>query len=379
MPSEASILDKVVKDTISAIETGKRQIYDIAEHTMAEYNRLKNELAEVKKEVVDLIDEVDNLALLERKARVRLAEVSKNFHLYTEADIKKAYEDVQDKKLRLMDLKGREKLLRYKRDNLELSLRRIKDMLDKAEKLASHLAAVTNYLNSDLANITSRFLELEQLQNLGVNIIRAQEEERRKVARDIHDGPAQLLANIVMRAEFCLKLMEIDHNKVKEELTALQQMVRQSLQDVRKIIFDLRPMVLDDLGLIPAIRRYFEEFTAEAGLTAELVTTGDNRRFATTIEVALFRVFQECLSNIRKHAAATQLLVKIEVLHNKVNMSVKDNGAGFNPKNVMADKKSEGYGLIGMRERIQILKGEFSVTSVPKKGTSIHISVPLED
>lgn len=379
MPTKALLLDKVVKETISAIEMGKRQIYEIAEHTMAEYNRLKNELAEVIKEVAALIDEVDNLTVLEKKARLKLADVSKNFHLYNEQDIKNAYEDAQDKKLRLADLKGREKLLRYKRDNLELSLRRIKDMLDKAEKLASHLVAVTNYLNSDLANITSRFLELEQLQKLGVNIIRAQEEERRKVARDIHDGPAQLLANIVMRAEFCLKLMGIDHNKVKEELVALQLMVRQSLQDVRKIIFDLRPMVLDDLGLIPAIKRYSEEFSTETGLSTELVVIGDPRRFATTIEVALFRVFQECLSNIRKHAAATHLLVKIEVLNKKVSMSVKDNGIGFNPQNVMADKKREGYGLIGMRERIQILKGEFSVTSTPNSGTNIHISVPLED
>ncbi len=379
MPGKAYILDKVVKDTISAIELGKQQIYDIAEHTLLEYSRLKKELDQVKLEVDTLIREVDALTTLEKRARQRLAEVSKNFHYFSEHDIKNAYEDAQEKKLRLVDLKGREQLLRYKRDNLERSLRRIKEMVEKAEKLASHLTAVTNYLSSDLTNITSRFLELEQIQKLGVNVIRAQEEERRKVARDIHDGPAQLLANIVMRAEFCLKLMEIDHNKVKQELVELQQMVRQSLQDVRKIIFDLRPMVLDDLGLIPAINRYVEEFMTQTGLPAELVVIGETKRFTNTIEVALFRVFQECLSNIRKHSKANHLLVKIEVLPNKVNLTVKDNGVGFSPKNVMADNKREGYGLLGMRERIQILNGEFAITSAPDSGTSIHISVPLEE
>ena len=379
MPGKAYILDKVIQDTISAIELGKRQIYDIAEHTLAEYSRLKKELEQVKLEVDTLIREVDTLTPLEKRARQRLAEVSKNFNSFGEDDIKRAYENAQEKKLRLADLKGREQLLRYKRDNLELNLRRIKDMVEKAEKLASHLTAVTNYLSSDLTNITSRFLELEQIQKLGVNVIRAQEEERRKVARDIHDGPAQLLANIVMRAEFCLKLMDIDHNKVKQELVELQQMVRQSLQDVRKIIFDLRPMVLDDLGLIPAINRYVEEFMTQTGLPAELVVIGETKRFTNTIEVALFRVFQECLSNIRKHSKANHLLVKIEVLPSKVNLTVKDNGVGFSPKNVMADNKQEGYGLLGMRERIQILNGEFAITSALDSGTSIHISVPLEE
>lgn len=378
MPIEARLLDKVVKDTILAIESGKRQIFDISEHAMAEYTRIKEELEEVKNEVATLIKEVDSLTREEKRSRIRLAEVSKDFHKYSEEDIRKAYLEAQEKQLKLADLRGKEQLLRYKRDHLERNLLSIKELLVKAEKLASHLTAVTNYLNSDFTALSSRIAELEQIQQLGVSIIRAQEEERRKVARDIHDGPAQLLANIVMRAEFCLKLMEIDHSRVKEELVALQDMVRQSLQDVRKIIFDLRPMVLDDLGLVPAIKRYLEEFQVQYRLTAELTIMGDPRRFSMPLEVALFRVIQESLSNIRKHARASHIIIKMEILPRKINISIKDNGVGFNLSSILADKKREGYGLIGMRERIQILNGQIAINSAPGQGTYINISVPVE-
>jgi two-component system sensor histidine kinase DegS len=379
MSSEVEMLDKVLKDTIAAIDNGKRQIFDIAEHSRTEYNRLEEELIEVKKAVAELIDAVDILLKEDKKARRRLAEVSKNFKVFKEVDIRKAYEEAQNKKLELADLKSKENLLRTKRDYLEASLRKMKDLLNKAENLASHLTAVTNYLSNALTDVNSRFMELEQIQKLGVNIIRAQEEERRKVARDIHDGPAQILANIIMRTEYCLKLTDIDHTGVREELVALQEMVRQSLQDVRKIIFDLRPMVLDDLGLIPAINQYLDEFQIQYGLMVEAVIIGEPKRFNMPVEVALFRIVQESLSNIKKHAGAKRVMVKIELLSQKILLIIKDDGKGFNLQEVLADKQREGYGLIGIRERIQILNGELVINTAPGQGTVINISMPLEE
>ena len=379
MSSEVEMLDKVLKDTIAAIDNGKRQIFDIAEHSRTEYNRLEEELIEVKTAVAELIDAVDILLKEDKKARRRLAEVSKNFNIFKEVDIRKAYEEAQNKKLELADLKSKENLLRTKRDYLEASLRKMKNLLNKAENLASHLTAVTNYLNNALTDVNSRFMELEQIQKLGVNIIRAQEEERRKVARDIHDGPAQLLANIIMRTEYCLKLIDIDHTGVREELVALQEMVRQSLQDVRKIIFDLRPMVLDDLGLIPAINQYLDEFQIQYGLMVEAVIIGEPKRFNMPVEVALFRIVQESLSNIKKHAGAKRVMVKIELLPQKILLIIKDDGKGFNLQEVLADKQREGYGLIGIRERIQILNGELVINTAPGQGTVINISMPLEE
>lgn len=377
MVSEINHLDSIIKETLFVIENGKRQIFDIAENTRIEYTRLKKELEEVRREMDSLVAEVDTLTREEKKARRWLAEVSKNFNKYTENDIKKAYEDAQSKQIKLAELRGRESLLRYKRDSMEQSLRRLDGMLSKAENLASQLSVITNYLTGNLKDLSLKIGEMQQVQQMGISIIKAQEEERHRLARDIHDGPAQLLANIVMRAEFCIKMMEVDQTRVREELYALQDMVRQSLQDVRKIIFDLRPMVLDDLGLVPAVKRYIEDFQAQYSLAVELVVIGSPRRFFMAVEVALFRVIQESLSNIRKHARARQVMIKLEILNNKINVVVKDDGMGFNLNDVMNGANKEGFGLLGMRERIQILKGEINIQSAPGQGTAVNVSVPL--
>jgi len=379
MLAEVVNLDSIITETLSAIENGKRQVFDIAESTRLEHSRLKRELEDTRREVEALVDEVDQLSREEKKARRRLAEVSKNFNRYTENDIKRAYEEAQEKQITLARLRGRENLLRYKRDTMDQSLRRLDGMLAKAEGLASQLSVITNYLAGNLRDLSQKIGEMQQVQQLGVSIIKAQEEERRRVARDIHDGPAQLMANIVMRAEFCLKMMEVDQSRVKEELYALQDMVRQSLQDVRKIIFDLRPMVLDDLGLVPAVKRYVEDFQTQYGLPVELVLIGNPRRFSMAVEVALFRVVQESLSNIRKHSRASQVMIKIEILNNKINAVIKDNGAGFSPDGVLSRAGREGFGLVGMRERVQILQGEIRFQSAPGQGTVVTVSVPYGD
>ncbi len=378
MISDAGNLDKIIKETVSAIEAGKRQVFDIAENSRLEYSRLKKEFEEVRQQATHLVDEVDALTVEEKKARTRLAEVSKNFIKYSEQDIKKAYESAQEKQLKLANLRGSESLLRYKRDSMEQSLRRMEGMLNKAETLASQLSLITNYLTGNLRDLSQKIDEMQQVQQLGISIIKAQEEERHRVARDIHDGPAQLMANIVMRAEFCLKLMDIDHNKVREELLALQNLVRQSLQDVRKIIFDLRPMVLDDLGLIPAVKRYAEDYQAQYNIPVEILIIGTSRRFSMTTEVALFRILQECLSNIRKHAKANRVMVKIEILPGKINLVIKDDGMGFIMDQSKNSSKRDCFGLLGMRERTQILKGEIIINSAPGQGTMINISVPLD-
>ena len=379
MVSDMGNLDKIIKETVSAVEAGKRQVFEIAESSQLEYCRLKKEFEEVRQQVSSMVNEVDTITVEEKKARTRLAEVSKNFKKYTEQDIKKAYEDAQEKQLKLANLRGSERLLRYKRDSMEQSLRRLEGMLNKAENLASQLSIVTNYLTGNLKVLSQKIDDMQQVQLLGISIIKAQEEERRRVARDIHDGPAQLMANIVMRAEFCLKLMDVDHNKVREELHDLQNLVRQSLQDVRKIIFDLRPMVLDDLGLVPAVRRYAEDFQAQYDLPVEIVVIGTARRFPITIEVALFRILQECLSNIRKHARANRIMIKVEILTGKINVVVKDDGIGFNLDQIKNAGKRECFGLLGMRERTQILKGEITINSSHGQGSVISVSVPLED
>lgn len=374
---DINALDRIIKETLGAIERSKNQIYDIAENSRIEVLRVSQELAEVKKEVIGIITLVDEKAFLEKKARTRLMEVSKDFQRYTEKDIKDAYDQAYELQVELIKLQEREKLLRYRRDHLETSLRRLTTTVERAEKLVSQVGVVLNYLSGGLQDLGNKIGEVHQAQQMAMSIIKAQEEERKRVAREIHDGPAQSMANIVMRAEFCQKLLDMRPEKVRGELAALQDLVRSSLTDIRKIIFDLRPMVLDDLGLAPAIKRYLSDYKEQSDVQIDFIFIGQLKRLESSIEVALFRIVQEAVNNIKKHARAQNAVVKIEMLPQKVNINIKDDGIGFDLNQVMADEEREGYGLIGIRERVQLLEGEFNISTAPGKGTAISISVPV--
>ncbi|MDF9406933.1 MAG: Signal transduction histidine-protein kinase/phosphatase DegS [Pelotomaculum sp. PtaB.Bin013] len=375
---DINALDRIVKETLEAIERSKNQIYDIAENSRLELIRVSQELNEVKKEVSEIIRQVDKKALIEKRARARLMEVSKDFQRYTEKDIKDAYDQAYDLQVELIKMQEKEKLLRFRRDHLETSLRRLNATVDRAEKLVSQVGVVLNYLGGGLQDLGSKIGEVHQAQQMAMSIIKAQEEERKRVAREIHDGPAQSMANIVMRADYCQKLLDLHPDKVRGELVALQELVRSSLTDVRKIIFDLRPMVLDDLGLAPAIKRYLSDYNDQLGVQIEFLFIGPQKRLESSVEVALFRIIQEAVNNIRKHARAKSAIVKMEMLPEKINIYVKDDGTGFDLNKVMADGERDGYGLIGIRERVQLLKGEFNITTAPGRGTSIGISVPVD-
>lgn len=376
---DTSALDHILKETIEAIERSQAQIFEIAENARAEVKQINSELAQVKMELSAVIDEVDRLERAEKKARMRLAEVSKDFNRYTEQDIKVAYETAYNLQIELIKLREKEKMLQYRRNHLEASFRRLQLTLQKAEQLVSQVGVVLNYLSGELHDLSLKIGELQQTQQLALSIIRAQEEERKRVAREIHDGPAQSLANIVLRAEYCLKLLDKDPGQVREELQALQNIVMISLQDIRKIIFDLRPMALDDLGLVPALKRYFATYKQQYGLEIEFLFFGQERRLENTMEVALFRIIQEAINNIKKHAGVNNAVVRMEMLPNKVTISIRDEGRGFDLNSVQGNKEGAGYGLISMRERVQLLKGQVKITTAPGKGTSISIAIPLEE
>jgi two-component system sensor histidine kinase DegS len=376
---DAVTIESIISETLDAIKKAQTQIYDIAEGIRTEYSRITKELDNIKGDIAALIATVDAAEKEEKMSRLDLIKVSKDFSRYKEQDIKSAYQKAQAMQLKVQDLRYQEQLLRYQRHQLEMNRRRLESMIKKAEDMVSHLSVVLNYLTNDLRTMGVRLAELEQMHQLGISIIRAQEEERKRVAREIHDGPAQIMANIVMRAEFCLKLMEMNPGKVKEELMALQDLVRRSLQDVRKIIFDLRPMVLDDLGLVPALKRYLEDFRDEQNIAAEFLFFGQQRRLNSAVEVALFRVIQESLNNIRKHSSASRVVVKMEILPERVNALIQDNGVGFDSTSILASQNGEGFGLVGIRERIHLLQGTVDIVSQPGRGCKISLSVPANN
>ncbi|HWR38727.1 MAG TPA: sensor histidine kinase [Patescibacteria group bacterium] len=369
---DVKILDKIVKDTYEAVEKSKEQIFDIYEAARGEMERLRKDMERVRQEAADVIFRVDELEKRERRSRRRLMEVSKNFKKYTEADIKSTYEETNSLQLELAMTRLREQNLRRQRDDMEIRLKSLKSTVDKAEQLVSQVGVVLGYLGEQMGTVTTQIESLQQRQIFGAKIIKAQEDERRRVAREIHDGPAQVMANVVFRGEVCERLIDTDILRAKVELQDLREQVRNALKETRKIIFDLRPMTLDDLGIIPTVRRVVETLRERSGIMPEVKVMGTEKRFDSHVEIGLFRIIQEALNNVEKHSRAKYVWIRFEFAPSFVSVVIEDDGCGFDSK---ADFGVDHFGLMGMWERIQLLNGELEISSRPNEGTRIFIKI----
>ncbi|MCM8900759.1 sensor histidine kinase [Caldicoprobacter algeriensis] len=375
-------LDEIVKKTIEALENGKKQIFEIAESARQEWKDLEVKLAELQSKVKEAIEEVERLSLLEKESRYRLMVVSKNFKLYGEDDIKKAYDIARELQIKLALKRENEQYLIAQRTELEMRIRRAREIVERAEYLVTHVAVAMNYLVDALTNISSTIHELQKKEMMGIRIITAQEQERQRLARDIHDGPAQSLSNIVLKCELCEKLLDRDIEKARKQIGELKQLVKSSLQEIRRIIFDLRPMSLDDLGLVPTLQRYVSTFIEDTGIDVALeVYDLDENAVDKVVEVAVFRIVQEALSNIKKHSKATKVHIKMYVKDGFLIARIADNGIGFDKEKVEGQKRADihegGFGIYGMKQRAELLKGKLTVQSQEGKGTTVSLQIPI--
>jgi two-component system sensor histidine kinase DegS len=366
-------LDYVIDDMINVVENSKDEIFNISEEARNEHEYLAKELKETKEKVIRHIDNGDKLEQKVRFSRQRLAEVSQYFDRYGEDEIRTVYENTHAMQTKLAMIQQEEKILREKRDDLERRLVALIHTIERAESLASKISVILTYLHDDFRQVNEMIEEAKAKQEFGLKIIEAQEEERRKISREIHDGPAQMLANILLRSEIVDRSFRGgDVDQALIEIKSVRQMIRTSLYEVRRIIYDLRPMALDDLGLIPTIRKYVGNIADYNNTTIEFTAIGEDQRLDQKYEIAFFRLVQEAVQNSIKHAEASLIQVKLEICKSYITMIIKDNGKGFDP----TMKKDKSFGLIGMRERVEMLEGKLRIDSAVGKGTSILIKVP---
>ena len=372
-------LNEIIKSTVDIIDKSRNEIFGIAENARNECRLIEEQLERSRVIAADLIKRVDILEKMDRECRYQLMIVSKNIKEYNEDDVKVAYDRAKDLQVELRTRKAEEQLLVQNRNDLERRLKIAKDTMKKAETLVSKVGVAMGYLSGELQDLSVQLEDIKQKQYLGIKIIKAQEEERKRVARDIHDGPAQLIANLVIKTELCEKLIDMDKDKTKEELVSLKGFLRSSLSDVRKIIYDLRPMSLDDLGLVPTLQRYISNYVEESKILVEFLVLGTPKPLKPVIELASFRIIQEALTNIKKHSGAGDAYIKVEFTDEQVNLLVSDTGKGFDTdENKTAKNEDSGYGLLSMKERVELLNGRFDLKSGIGRGTKIFVSLPLD-
>lgn len=383
MRVEPDAIERILDQATEALENSKSQILEISAFARQEQEALRAELQRVMEELAGTIDAVDSLETRYRRSRVRLVEVSRDFKRFSEQDIREAYENTTRIQLELTVNREKESNLRTYRDDLQKRIRNIERTIERADVLYSQMTVVQGYLTGDLGQVTRVLESAKNRQLLGIKIILAQEEERRRIAREIHDGPAQSMANLILRADIAERMLARGEIKaVREELVDLKRHVRTELEEVRKIIFNLRPMTLDDLGLIPTIRKLVQDFEEKTRIRTKFELRGKERRLSSGMEVALFRLVQESLTNVSKHAEATFVTVDMTFRPDgKVRVVIVDNGIGFDVARWKAKGGGSGasFGLVGMKERVELLEGTFEIESNANAGTKIVIEVPSGD
>jgi PAS domain S-box-containing protein len=229
-----------------------------------------------------------------------------------------------------------------------------------------------------LSDISERIEAEKNLQNYLKEITRAQEEERKRIARELHDDTAQNLIALLHQLENLLNEKNNMPMKEAQALWGIYERIRDILHEVRHFSRDLRPSIIDDLGLLPALEWVTDEIKRTYWVDVTLTISGDERRLLPEAELLLFRVVQEALRNIARHARATKSDVIVEFHKNKITLTVKDDGIGFQPpENLGALPHMGKLGIIGMQERVKLMDGSLLLESSPGKGTKVMVEVPI--
>lgn len=209
-------------------------------------------------------------------------------------------------------------------------------------------------------------------------ITRAQEEERKRISRELHDDTAQALFAISRQMDNFIRDNVGLSQQQRIALQDIRQRIGVTLQGIRRFSQDLRPSIIDDLGLLPAVQWLIKQKAEDSGIDISLKINGKEQRLLPEMELILFRIIQEALNNIGKHAAATKADVRLEFADSQLTVAIKDNGKGFRLPDAVGDLSSSGkLGLVGMNERVSLLGGTLVIQSKPGEGTTVDLSVPL--
>ena len=272
--------------------------------------------------------------------------------------------------------------------------KKLKLSVEKLKKRTADLSAANLALNAEIkhrqgvesslkvsekttSNLLKEALLLqEDLRLLSRRLMVAQEEERKRISRELHDVIAQTLSGINLRLATLTLQANLNSKDIHQKIADTQKLVAQSVEVVHRFAQDLRPTVLDDLGLVPALKSHLESFTERSGIHAKLNVFAGIEGLNTVFSEVLFRVAQEALSNIEKHSKASNVLITIQKIKNNVQMEVYDDGIGFKLGECVRTPGTQRLGFLGMRERVEMIDGHFSVESTPGKQTTVRVNIP---
>jgi two-component system sensor histidine kinase DegS len=271
-------------------------------------------------------------------------------------------------------------------DNIKKKIDELNQDLSQFEEkiagLKTAIQIINNYDDLKIENEknSNKIVESKQIVNdKGLSILEAQEIERQRIARDLHDSTVQNLTSLVHKAELCIKLIDIDSIRAKLELNAMSNTIKTVINEMRGIIYNLKPMSLDDIGLTVTVERFASRLMDLNSINVIVRSNEETKEIHPVIKLTLFRIIQEACNNVMKHANATTINIDIIYDEYLVNVSIKDNGSGFNINNTHSEEEghTSSFGLSIIKERISLLSGTVEIKSEQDKGTTVTVSAPL--
>jgi len=328
---------------------------DLRADLQEELEKRRQQIKEINLMVEQSQLEVNKLAKKNATATSQLQQIQAQIESLPVSDVRIAYDSALDTQQRLFVMRGQ-------LEKLQSDLTYSKEYIETLERVLE--AYVTQPPGGAGMAGSADTVEL---------IISAQEDERQRLSRQMHDGPAQALSNFILQTEIAMRLFEMDQVKAKEELSNLKAAATNAFQQVRDFIFDLRPMMLDDLGLGPTLKRYVDAYKSHPGIEIGLTITGADRRLESYIEVLVFRAIQEILGNAIRHSQANKIKIVLDMSDENIKAVVDDNGKGFD---ISMLEERAGKGVRVIRDRVEMMGGEFEIDSVISQGTRISLQVP---
>lgn len=345
---------------------------EMIEMITGEMKRVRDKLNEIKAQV-------DQTQLIVQRETQRNADIATdlrtiqdNIETVPRQDIQQKYNEALDARFRLTTMRGQLEKFTATREQLEREGQLLSQLLNRVQ---------------GVDNLAPQGGDTPEPAKGGFNIVRiiqAQEEERQRLARQMHDGPAQSLTNFILQTEICQRLFDRNPQRAAEELSTLKSVAGVTFQKVRDFIFDLRPMMLDDLGVVPTVRRYVDSYKEKNDITVSLDIVGEERRLESYREVMIFRGIQELMAHARDYASAAQIEVRLDISGSIIRITVEDNGRGFDAQAAFADdgegvQDARVQDLITLREKFELIGGNVQVLSSETDGTSVRMELPAED
>lgn len=352
----------------ATFEDPRQELIDLLANEMA---RIKDSITEIRIQIDQTQKVVNNEQQRNSDIATELRTVQDNIDTIPRQDIRAKYDEALDARFRLSTMRGQLEKFQSNSDYLQEQQQLLAQLLSKIQGVD----LLVDESDMDIAHAPSAAVNI-------VRIVQAQEDERQRLARQMHDGPAQSLTNFILQAEICQKLFDRDPDRAAEELDNLKTAANTTFQKVRDFIFDLRPMMLDDLGVVPTVRRYISSFTEKNDIEVTLDLIGEERRLENHREVMLFRGIQELMVQARDYASPSKIHVKLDMGASLIKVQVDDNGRGFDVESAMEQQDSHidprTQNIITQKEKFELVGGALMINSHETEGTTVRLELPAE-